>query len=83
MFLSMIGFVLAMLGIMCYVWARLPLSSRIVSSAVGGFSIALGLAALLAPMSFAPVNRAMQSPALASVGLPTIAIQQEKLPGPR
>lgn len=87
MMLSAIGFILAMVGIMCYVWAKLPLSSRVVTSVFGGFCIALGFAAIFAPVSFAPVSRALQSPAMSPQGLPTLDEQQrpfsDKLPGPR
>ncbi|KAI0090709.1 hypothetical protein BDY19DRAFT_936879 [Irpex rosettiformis] len=80
MMLSGLGFILAMLGIMCYVWARLPLSSRIVTSVFAGFCIALGFAAIFAPVSFAPVNRIFQSPAMSSRPLPTLNEMQEQPP---
>jgi hypothetical protein len=83
MFLSMIGFVLAMLGIMCYVWARLPLSARVVSSAFGGFSIALGFAAIFVPTSFAPISASLQSSHLSSNTRLSSKTEQGKLPGPR
>ncbi|KAI0691911.1 hypothetical protein BC835DRAFT_94807 [Cytidiella melzeri] len=80
MFLSMMGFVLAVLGIMCYVWARLPVSSRIVTSTIAGFCIALGVAAISVPKSF---NRAVQSPCVARHDSPKFAGEDDKLPGPR
>ena len=78
MMLSGLGFILAMLGIMCFVWARLPLTSRIVTSVFAGFCIALGFAAIFAPVTFAPVMRAIQSPSMPSQPLPTLSELQSQ-----
>lgn len=83
MFLSMIGFTLAMVGIMCYIWAWLPLSSSVVSTAFVGFCIALGMVAIFAPKSFSAVAKTTQSPFLKAKRPHASTQPQEKLPGPR
>lgn len=40
MLLASIGFILAMVGIMCFIWLRLPLSTSVVSSVAVGFCLA-------------------------------------------
>lgn len=87
MLLSLFGFALAMLGVMCYIWARLPLSARVVATAFVGAGILMALAAVFSPMTFAPVNRAVQSPAMKSRELPEREKEKAQmgggLPGPR
>ncbi|GJE91364.1 hypothetical protein PsYK624_075140 [Phanerochaete sordida] len=51
MVLSLVGFVLAMVGIMCYVWAMLPRSSIVLSTVAIGLSVMLSAMALSLPQS--------------------------------
>ncbi|EKM53379.1 uncharacterized protein PHACADRAFT_259720, partial [Phanerochaete carnosa HHB-10118-sp] len=52
MALSVIGFVLAMVGIMCYVWALMPTSSIVLSTGVIGLSIIASVVVLFLPHNF-------------------------------
>lgn len=49
MILSVVGFVLVMVGIMCYVWAMLPRSSIVLSTVAIGLSIIASGVALTLP----------------------------------
>ena len=50
--LSVVGFALAMVGIVCYVWAMLPRSSIILSMVAIGLSLIASLGALVLPQDF-------------------------------
>jgi hypothetical protein len=59
MLLSVLGFIMAMVGVLCYTWAMLPRSSGILSSACIGFCVIAAVAAIFMPQSmslFAPVH---------------------------
>ncbi|EKM53385.1 uncharacterized protein PHACADRAFT_186064 [Phanerochaete carnosa HHB-10118-sp] len=51
MILSVVGFVLAMVGIMSYVWAMLPWSSRVLSTVTIGLSVVSSVVAVLLPQN--------------------------------
>jgi hypothetical protein len=56
MILSVAGFVLAMIGTICYIWAMLPRSSKILSTVTIGVSIFASTGALTLPQSFSPLS---------------------------
>ncbi|TBU42577.1 hypothetical protein BD309DRAFT_866039, partial [Dichomitus squalens] len=47
--LSAVGFVLAIMGVMCFAWSRMPLSASIFASACCGACIVSGVAAIFWP----------------------------------
>ena len=49
MLLSVVGFIMAMVGVLCYVWAMLPSSSRILSTTCLGVCIVSSLLAIFLP----------------------------------
>ena len=54
MILAAVGFVLAKIGVICYVWAMLPASARIVGTVFMGLCIAGFVAAVMLPAEFSP-----------------------------
>lgn len=54
MILAAVGFVLAKIGVICYVWALLPTSARIVGTVLMGLCIAGFVGAVLLPVGFSP-----------------------------
>lgn len=59
MIFAVLGFILAMVGVLCYVWAMLPRSSQVLSTVAIGVCLIASTAAILLPQSFsllAPVH---------------------------
>lgn len=49
MVLAVAGFIPALIGVLCYVWARLPRSSRIVATVAMGISVVGALGIIILP----------------------------------
>lgn len=54
MILAAVGFVLAKLGVICYVWAMLPLSARVVATVCMGLCLTGFVGVIILPPSFSP-----------------------------
>lgn len=52
MVLAVVGFVLALAGALCYVWAMLPLSSSILASAFLGLCLTAAVGAIFLPQGY-------------------------------
>ena len=59
MIFSVLGFILAMVGVLCYAWAMLPVSSQVLCTVSIGVCLSTSVIAIFLPQSvslFAPVH---------------------------